>query len=61
MLLLIRNEMRGRAGGEAFIKDVLGFNRRFDEDDVLWIVLVTLAVSWRIVPALCFKFTTRPK
>ena len=41
------------------MKRVLGFDRDFDERDVLWIVLVLLLVLWRVVVGLCFRFATR--
>jgi len=43
-----------------YLKVQLGFDRWFDEDAALWVVLVLLSLSWRVLSAICFKLFTRP-
>ena len=60
MLLIVREEMRHRVGGDLLVERVLGFDRAWDETWVLWLLLVVLVVSLRLVAAVLFRIATRP-
>lgn len=61
MLAILHNEMRFIPGAETVYKEVLEFSNTYDDLAVVWVMLVGLAVLYRVLGGFALMRFTRPR